>query len=159
MVFGAADGRRHRAWPLRLGAEGTDAVVRALPLRCTHYDAYRFFTPSARPLNQQEPTLEARAENEQPGCVHANMDLYKWAMKAAPWTPSDLAADCFELAAEARLLDMRASPYDFSAAGVEPLRIETAEGRAEYEAAQRAVMKKAEPLRLRLIRALERALA
>lgn len=159
MVFADADGRRHRKWPLRLGAEGTDRVVRSLPLRCTHYDAYRFFTPSARPLNQEAPTLEARVDNEQPGCVHANMDLYKWAMKASPWIPSALAADCFELAAEARLLDMRASPYDFSAAGLEPVRIETSEGRAEYEAAQRTVMKKAEPLRLRLITALGRALA
>ncbi|MEY2820759.1 MAG: hypothetical protein RL105_331 [Verrucomicrobiota bacterium] len=159
MVFADADGRRHRSWPLRLGPEGTDRVVRSLPLRCTHYDAYRFFTPAARPLNQEAPTLEARADNEQPGCVHANMDLYKWAMKASPWIPSALAADCFELAAEARLLDMRASPYDFSAVGLEPVRIETPEGRAEYETSQRAVMKKAEPLRLRLISALERALA
>ncbi len=159
MVFADAEGRRHRSWPLRLGAEGTDRVVRSLPLRCTHHDAYRFFTAAARPLNQQVPTLGARTENEQPGCVHANMDLYKWAMKAAPWIPSALAADCFVLAAEARELDMRASPYDFSAAGLEPVRIETAEGRAEYETAQRAVMKKAEPLRLRLITALERALA
>jgi hypothetical protein len=159
MVFADADGRRHRAWPLRLGAEGTDRVVRSLPLRCSHYDAYRFFTPGARPLNLDAPTLGARVDNEQPGCVHANMDLYKWAMKAAPWVPSSLAADCFELAAEARILDMRASPYDFSEAGLEPVRIETPEGRAEYESAQRAVMKKAEPLRLRLVTALERALS
>jgi hypothetical protein len=47
MVYGQAEERRHASWPLRLGAEGTDAVVRAMPVRCTHYDAFRFFTPGA----------------------------------------------------------------------------------------------------------------
>ena len=31
MVYGQAEQRRHAAWPLRLGAEGTDAVVLAMP--------------------------------------------------------------------------------------------------------------------------------
>ena len=77
-----AEQRRHGSWPLRLGAEGTDTVVRSMPVRCTHYDAFRFFTPGARPLNKIAPTLEARGDNEQPGCVHVTMDLFKWAMKA-----------------------------------------------------------------------------
>src|SRR5690348_4105744 len=38
---------RHRGWPLRLGGAGTDAVVDSLQLRCTHYDAFRFYTPPA----------------------------------------------------------------------------------------------------------------
>ena len=33
--------------PLRLGQQGTDAVVEAHPIRCTHFDAFRFFTPDA----------------------------------------------------------------------------------------------------------------
>jgi hypothetical protein len=158
MVYGQAEQRRHAAWPLRLGAEGTDAVVRALPVRCTHYDAFRFFTPGARPLNKLAPTLEARVENEQPGCVHVTMDLFKWAMKAQPWVSAELAADAFELAHAARSVDMRASPYDFSAIGLKPIAIETAEGRAEYEQEQRRLACLAEPVRGRLIAELERAL-
>ncbi len=159
MVYGQAEQRRHGAWPLRLGAEGTDAVVRAMPVRCTHYDAFRFFTPGARPLNKLAPTLEARVDNEQPGCVHVTMDLFKWAMKAQPWVSAELAADAFELAHVARTVDMRASPYDFSAIGLKPIAIETAEGRSEYETEQRRLSALAEPVRVRLIAELERALS
>ena len=159
MVYGQAEQRRHGAWPLRLGAEGTDAVVRAMPVRCTHYDAFRFFTPGARPLNKLAPTLEARVDNEQPGCVHVTMDLFKWAMKAQPWVSAELAADAFELAHVARTVDMRASPYDFSAIGLKPIAIESAEGRSEYETEQRRLSALAEPVRARLIAELERALA
>ena len=49
-----------------------------------HFDAYRFFTPAARPLNPLGPTRESQADLEQPGCLHANMDLYKWAYKLSP---------------------------------------------------------------------------
>jgi hypothetical protein len=159
MVYGQAEQRRHDAWPLRLGAEGTDAVVRSMPVRCTHYDAFRFFTPGARPLNKLAPTLDARADNEQPGCVHVTMDLFKWAMKAQPWVSAELAADAFELAHVARTVDMRASPYDFSAIGLKPIAIETAEGRVEYEAEQRRLSAMAEPIRALLIAELERSLA
>ena len=159
MVYGQAEQRRHGAWPLRLGAEGTDAVVRSMPVRCTHYDAFRFFTPGARPLNKLAPTLEARVDNEQPGCVHVTMDLFKWAMKAQPWVSAELVADAFELAHVARTIDMRASPYDFSAIGLKPIAIETAEGRSEYETEQRRLSALAEPVRARLIAEFERALA
>jgi hypothetical protein len=159
MVYGQAEQRRHGAWPLRLGAEGTDAVVRSMPVRCTHYDAFRFFTPGARPLNKLAPTLDARVDNEQPGCVHVTMDLFKWAMKAQPWVSAELAADAFELAHVARTVDMRASPYDFSAIGLKPIAIETAEGRGEYEVEQRRLSTLAEPIRARLIAELERALS
>ena len=159
MVYGQAEQRRHGAWPLRLGAEGTDAVVRSMPVRCTHYDAFRFFTPGARPLNKLAPTLDTRVDNEQPGCVHVTMDLFKWAMKAQPWVSAELAADAFELAHVARTVDMRASPYDFSAIGLKPIAIETAEGRVEYEIEQRRLSALAEPIRARLIAELERALS
>ena len=159
MVYGQAEQRRHGAWPLRLGAEGTDAVVRSMPVRCTHYDAFRFFTPGARPLNKLAPTLDTRVDNEQPGCVHVTMDLFKWAMKAQPWVSAELAADAFELAHVARTVDMRASPYDFSAIGLKPIAIETAEGRSEYETEQRRLSALAEPIRARLIAELARALA
>jgi hypothetical protein len=39
---------RHNAWPLRLGPHGTDAVVEASRIRCSHFDAFRFYTAPAR---------------------------------------------------------------------------------------------------------------
>ncbi|HEY3260951.1 MAG TPA: 3-methyladenine DNA glycosylase [Pseudonocardiaceae bacterium] len=141
--------RRHPA-PLRLGPSGTDAVVEALPIRCTHHDAFRFFTAAARPRNALEPTRADQLALEQPGCLHATMDLYKWAYKLAPATPSGLLVDCLELAADTRELDMRASPYDLAALGYRPVPIETAAGRAEYARAQAALAGRAAPLRDRL---------
>ena len=128
---------RHARVPLRLGTEGTDAVVEAHRISCSHYDAYRFFTPDAVELNARRPTLQSRVDNEQPGCLHAGMDVYKWAHKLAPFTPGELVADCFELARDIRELDMRASPYDLSEWGYSPVAIETPAGKAEYVHAQR----------------------
>jgi hypothetical protein len=137
--------------PLRLGQEGTDAVVEAHPIRCSHFDAFRFSTPDAATRNRLQPTREGQPELEQPGCLHAGMDLYKWAYKLSPATPSDLVADCFELAVEIRELDMRASPYDLRAHGYEPVAIETPEGKAEYVAAQRGFAERGAVLRRRLV--------
>jgi hypothetical protein len=142
---------RHPAWPLRLGSTGTDAVVESHRIACTHFDAFRFFTPEARPRNTERPTREEQPQQEQPGCLHAGMDLYKWAYKLAPMTPSELLADCFELARDIRVLDMRASPYDLSALGYPPVRIETVTGKREYADGQRAFAGRAAPLRQRLV--------
>ncbi|MEV4820775.1 3-methyladenine DNA glycosylase [Micromonospora sp. NPDC049274] len=144
---------RHNAWPLRLDPERTAAVVEERGVRCSHFDAFRFFTPPARPLNLLRPTRETQHANEQPGCLHANMDLYKWAYKLSPLVPSELVADCFELARDIRTLDMRASPYDLAALGYPPVPVETAEGRAEYAAAQRGFADRAAVLRDRLLAA------
>jgi hypothetical protein len=46
---------------------------------------------------------------------------------------------------------MRASPYDLRALGFDPIAIETATGRAEYERVQRAFTARGEPLRERLL--------
>jgi hypothetical protein len=86
------------------------------------------------------------------------MDLYKWAHKLAPFTPSELIADCFGLARDIREVDMRASPYDFQKIGFTPIAIETPAGRAEYEQHQRAFATRSEPLRARLIALCERLL-
>jgi len=145
---------RHHAWPLRLGPAGTAEVVAAQRIRCSHFDAYRFFTPAARPLNTLTPTREEQRDNEQPGCLHANMDLYKWAYKLAPLTPSELVTDAFELAREVRTLDMRASPYDLAELGYPAIAIETPEGRGEYVRQQRDFATRAADLRDRLIGAL-----
>ncbi len=142
---------RHGAVPLRLGSAGTDAVVESLPVHCTHHDAFRFFTPAARPLNAVAPARDDQVEQEQPGCLHATMDLYKWAYKLAPAVPGELMADCFELAAAVRELDMRASPYDLADLGYPPVRIETPAGRAAYVRAQVEFATRAAPLRSRLL--------
>jgi hypothetical protein len=158
MVY-RADEVRHPRWPLRLGREGTTAVVESLPVRCSHFDAFRFFTAAARPLNRLQPTRESVSENEQPGCLHANMDLYKWAYKLAPFTPSELVADAFELARDIREIDMRASPYNLSSLGFSPIAIETESGRLDYETHQRAFSARARPLRERLLAAARAMLA
>jgi hypothetical protein len=79
------------------------------------------------------------------------MDLYKFAYKLSPLTSAELVADCFALARDIRALDMRASPYDLADLGYPPVRIETADGRAEYGAAQRTFAGRAAPLRAQLI--------
>jgi hypothetical protein len=152
-----AGGTRH-PWPLRLGQEGTDAVVESHRITCTHFDAFRFFTPSARPLNTLTPGSRDREAFEQPGCLHAGMDLYKHAFRLSPMVPSELVADCFELAWDIRVLDMRAAPYDLADLGLEPVRIETAEGKREYAAAQADFAERGAPLRARLVEWCERLL-
>ncbi|MDL5045810.1 hypothetical protein QQ054_07150 [Oscillatoria amoena NRMC-F 0135] len=150
MVYRAPE-IRHAQFALRLPPEQIAQVVESQTLRCTHYDAFRFFTPEARPLNQWPLERPDQMTHDQPGCIHANMDLYKWAYKLLPWIASELVADCFELAMTARVIDMRASPYDLRDIGYDPIPIETPAGREEYAAAQRQIAHRAEPLRLRLV--------
>lgn len=140
---------RHEKLPLRLGPQETDTVLESLPICCSHYDAFRFFTPASRGLNRLQPVRDE--PREQPGCLHANMDLYKWSFKLSPWCPSEWIADAFELARRIRELDMRASPYDLSSLGLPPVRIETPEGRREYEEHQTAFAAEARPIRHRLL--------
>ncbi len=145
------DETRHADWPLRLGAAGTDEVVESHRIACSHFDAFRFFTEPARPLNVLSPGRDDRPEFEQPGCLHAGMDLYKHAFRLTPMINSDLVADCFDLAREIRVLDMRAAPYDLADLGFDPIRIETPEGKREYAAAQAAFAERGAPLRGRLV--------
>lgn len=156
------DETRHADWPLRLGPAGTDAVVESHRVACSHFDAFRFFTEPARSLNTLAPGRDDRAAYEQPGCLHAGMDLYKHAFRLSPLVPSELVADCFELARDIRVLDMRAAPYDLSGlddGAYPPVRIETAAGKAEYAAAQRGFAERGAPLRARLIDECARLLA
>ena len=146
-------GVRHHDWPLRLGRAGTDAVVESHQVTCSHVDAFRFFTPTARPLNTLQPTRERQTELEQPGCLHAGMDCYKCAYQLVPAVPSELVMDCFDLARDIRVLDMRASPYDLRTLGYEPVPIETREGKAAYVEAQRAFTQRSQELRRRLLAA------
>lgn len=153
-----AEAVRHARWPLRFPADELARIVESSALCCSHFDAFRFFTPAARPLNRLAPTRDAVPQLEQRGCLHANMDLYKWAFKLAPFTPSELIADCFELARDIREVDMRASPYDLRALGFEPIAIETPDGRADYERLQRGFTARGDPLRARLLALCERLL-
>jgi len=142
---------RHSRVPLRLDSAQTDAVVESMPLRCSHFDAFRFFTEPAVARNAQQLTRQTQTATEQPGCVHAGMDLYKWAFKLGPLVESGLVLDCLELAVDARVLDMRASPYDLHDLGFTPIAVETPGGRREYARAQEAISERAAPLRARLI--------
>jgi hypothetical protein len=159
MVYRTVPGDvRHEAYPLRLGHDGTDAVVEAHQIKCSHFDAFRFFTESARPRNALTPTRELQPSLEQPGCLHAGMDLYKWAYKLTPLVPSELVVDAFELAAEIRELDMRASPYDLADLGFEPVRIETTDGKRQYVEQQRAFADRGAIIRERLLAVCDRLL-
>jgi hypothetical protein len=159
MVYRQDDARRRHSLPLRLGRAGTDAVVEAHQIRCTHIDAFRFFTPEALGRNRVQPTRASQSADEQPGCLHANMDCLKWALKLGPAVPGDLLLDCFELAAEIRVLDMQASPYDVSTLGEPAVAIETPVGKAEYVARQRAFAERTAVLRGRLIDVCDRLVA
>ena len=152
MVYRADDEAiRHAGWPLRLGRQGTDEVVEAHTVACSHFDAFRFFTDAAVPRNRLHPTREGQLAMEQPGCLHAGMDVYKWCFKLTPLAPSSLTLEAFRLAREIRELDMRAAPYNLTELGYEPVRIETAEGKAEYVAAQREFTRRSNDLRRRLL--------
>ena len=153
-----AQEHRHSHVPLRLSQEETDRVVENHRIQCSHYDAFRFFTPPARPLNTLQPTRQGMRANEQPGCLHAGMDLYKWAMKLEPIVKSATVLDTFDLARAIRTLDMEASPYDVRAWGYGVVAIETAQGKAEYMRRQEEFSLQAQDLRRRLITQIDQAL-
>ena len=101
---------RHAAVPLRLAADDLAKVVESAALVCTHYDAFRFFTPPAVPLNKHRLTRAATAALDQRGCVHVTIDLYRYAAKLAPFGRGEVLAEAFELARSARELDMAPVP-------------------------------------------------
>ena len=147
-------GHQHHL-PMRVDQNTIDTVVGAPgQMRCTHFDAYRFFQPGAKPLNAvSQLTRETQVRYEQPGCIHANMDLFKYAYMAYPAVSSELLVQALELALEARKVDMRASPYDVSSfAGCEiPICVETVAGRKLYVEEQERVARLAVPVRRRLL--------
>ena len=151
MVYRSSEIRHE--YPLRLSPDDIASVVKDSTLCCSHFDAFRFFTPAASPLNIVQPTSDGRLSNEQAGCIHANMDLYKWAYKLYPLISSSLIRACFLLALRSREIDMRASPYDLSALGFEPICIETVGGREHYRTEQQSISRDAQALRAELHRA------
>lgn len=150
---------RHSALPLRLGHAASDKVVDGHRIMCSHFDAYRFFTPAAAPLNTLTPTREKQPQMEQPACLHAGMDVYKWAVKLGPIIPGELLLDTFELARDIRYMDMQASPYDVSSYGLPAIPVETAAGKREYMRLQRLYAERGNQLRRRVLAAIADAKA
>ncbi len=157
MVY-KSENPRHNQLPMRMPSDELARFVESRPLLCTHFDAFRFFTKEAVPLNRHDLSRENFTDTEQPGCIHTNMDLYKWAFKMYPWIGSDLILQAFKLACEARTIDMQASPYDMRDFGLEPIPIETEVGRKNYLDAQMGIFEKSKPVRRSLIEAYERLL-
>ena len=88
------------------------------------------------------------------------MDLYKHAFRLTPMIASDLVADCFELARDIRVLDMRAAPYDLADLGFEPV-ADRDDARARRRTSRRSggSPSAGAPLRARLVAECERLLA
>lgn len=150
MVY-KAQNIRHNHLSLRMEMDELAEFVESRPLVCTHFDAFRFFTEEAKPQNKFDLQRDNFQEMEQPGCLHTNMDLYKWAFKMYPWISSETIRQAFELAVETRVMDMKASPYDLRHRGLEPIKIETEEGRLQYVKQQREIFNKSQPIRQQLI--------
>ncbi len=150
MLYHAKE-KHHPDVSLRVNSKELEEVIENHQICCTHYDAFRFFTPEASPRNKWNLHRETVMEYDQPGCIHVTMDLYKFGYKIAPFISSDLLADLFFIAIKAREIDMRASPYDLQEYGFQPIRIETREGREEYVSTQRKLHSEAKILRNRLL--------
>lgn len=158
MVLGQ-DELRHNDWPLRIEQQQIAKTIDEVGLRCTHFDAFRFFTDEAKPLNPMQLTRADQASVEQPGCLHANMDLYKIAMRWVPIFGSLFARQCFRLARDIRTVDMQSAPYDLIGLGVRPIKIETAEGRLLFAQKQKIFSQRAQVLRAQMIKHLEIAIS
>ncbi|NQV73676.1 3-methyladenine DNA glycosylase [bacterium] len=150
MLYRSTD-PRHASLALRVTPDELAEVVESSKVSCTHFDAFRFFTPNAKPLNAKQLTRDDMNDSEQRGCLHANMDVYRWAFKRYPWIASELVLRAFQLALEIRHVDMAASPYDLASEGVVPIPIETPQGRLQYVEHQKYFAEKAFILRTELI--------
>jgi len=154
MVLGTQE-VRHESWPLRLSQDEIRATIDEVGLRCTHFDAFRFFTPVATPLNPMQLTRINQIDVEQPGCLHANMDLYKHAQRFAPVVGSHIVRTAFVLAKDIRSVDMQVAPYNLADLGVIPIPVETAAGRIKFARLQDEFAHRAQSLRTELISALK----
>ena len=63
---------RHASWPLRLDPDGIAQVLESNGARCTHFDAFRFFTDAARPLNaSSSPATTSSPPSSRDACMSA----------------------------------------------------------------------------------------
>lgn len=145
---------KHQQLDIRTSQEVIDDLVESNLLKCSHFDAWRFFHVNAQPMNQI-PVLSrsSQPQNEQAGCIHATMDLFKYAYSLYPLVSSDLLIKCLQIAIRARIIDMRASPYDVSKYDVcaVPICVETMDGRREYSRLQENLYNDALPCRIELL--------
>ena len=148
---GAPQPHKHQSLPLRVDQATINRVVEADEIKCTHFDAFRFFAPEATEKNRHALTRQTQLDHEQPACVHANMDLLRYALRLTPFVDAALIGDALDVALQARDLDIRASPYLL--AGAAPVEVETTAGRKEYVRRQAAVHDAAAPVRDRLLAA------
>lgn len=149
------EGLRHGYVPLRLSHERIDEVVRESRLQCTHFDAFRFFTDAAVPRNREQLTRDDQFRLEQPACLHSGMDIYAHVAALEAGAPGELLLDALDAAFEAREVDMRSSPYDLSDWGLQPIPVETNEGRSEFVAFQKQWAERTQALRSRFLAAVE----
>jgi hypothetical protein len=150
---------RTSVWACRLSAVSRDPDQGEIGCSLKEkflFTAFRFFTEPARKRNRTALSRETTINMDQRGCIHVNMDLYRFCYKIAPWIESELLVDAFELARFAREIDMRASPYDRRSIGFAPIRVETPDGRAEYVRLQRKISERAKPIRQRVLLAYQR---
>ena len=138
---------RHEYLALRLGASGTDKVVEDNRIRCSHFDAFRFYTPDAVPLNELSPSRENQRTMEQPGCLHANMDLYKWAYKLSPAAAQRTGDGLLRALVAGTGHGHAGLPLRPHGLGLPADPIETPEGKAAYVEHQRAFSAEAQVLR------------
>jgi hypothetical protein len=78
------------------------------------------------------------------------------------WVPifgSLFARECFRLARDIRTVDMQSAPYDLIGLGVQPIKIETAEGRLLFAQKQKIFSQRAQVLRAQMIKHLEIAIS
>ena len=153
-------GRYQAHLPLRVPRAVINETVERKGIRCTHVDALRFFAPGAGELNHHGPVLDRRDQLrlEQPGCVHAHMDLLKIALRLKPYCDPDLLRDVLSTALKARTLDVGASPYDCSGyttggerVPIPVVPVETVTGRAAYKRLQSELMGEASAVRTDLL--------
>ena len=141
---------------LRVDRVTINAAVERRGVPCSHVDALRFFAPAARTWSQygEYGVSVSRADQprlEQPGCVHANMDLLKYALRIAPWVDGDVVGDALQIALEARKLDIAASPYDVSMYGLDAITVETSEGRKLYREMQGDLLRISRAVRRKIL--------
>ena len=131
--------RRHPGWPLRLGPGRHRRGGRAR----TRSGAPTTTRSASSPRRRGRATCcsrisDSRRTMEQPGCLHASMDLYKWAYKLRPAgaeRPAARRVPCWPARSGSWTCGRRRTTWPSS--GYPPVRIETADGKAEYVAAQR----------------------
>ena len=138
--------------PLRVSQQVINETIERKGVSCTHVDALRFFAEDAVGLNKygeagKRLERHEQPEFEQPGCLHAQMDLLKMYLKLQPFVDASLLLDVLEIALESRKLDVAASPYDSSSYGIEAIPIETHEGRSLYRERQTDLYHRSQSIR------------